>query len=465
MSARSNRVRVLVVDDKLEFADTIADGLCDAGYDAQALGSGRAALAKLRGGDCEALITDLRMPDMDGLELVAASRALSKDRPVIVMTAYAAVDSAVESIRRGAYHYLTKPFTREELLIFLERALDEVRVRKEAAALRTTLHERGLEAGIIGKSKAIREALEIVARVSKTEVPVLITGETGTGKGLWARAIHQESPRANRPFVSVNCAALPETLLESELFGHVKGAFTGATENALGLFAEADGGTLFLDEIGEMTPGLQAKLLHVLEEGAVRPVGSPKERKVDVRLITATHRDLRELVRTSRFREDLLYRLDVVSIDLPALRYRREDLPDLFDLFLRQAKAKYPDSPLERIAPDALSRMMDHAWPGNVRELSHVVERLVVLGKNAVATAEDLPSSLGGASANASLFHGEIIPVRELQRRYAGWVLEQMGGHRGHTADKLGVDAKTLSKWLSRDPELAEAPSAEGSHA
>jgi two-component system, NtrC family, response regulator HydG len=453
--------RVLVVDDKVEFAETVADGLMDHGYEAVALGSGKAALTRLEHESFDALVTDLRMPDLDGLELVTASRNLSPDRPVIVMTAFGGIESAIESIRRGAYHYLTKPFSTEELLIFLGRALEEVRVRKEAAALKTTLGERFGSEGIVGKSKAIREALDVVHRVAKTDVPVLITGETGSGKGLWARALHLGSPRANRPFVTINCAALPESLLESELFGHVKGAFTGAVGNHTGLFVDADGGTLFLDEIGEMTPGLQAKLLRVLEAGVVRPVGATKERKVDVRIITATHRDLRELVSQGKFREDLVYRLDVVSIELPPLRHRREDIPELVDHFLQAARDKYESSPVERFSPEALARLLDHPWPGNVRELSHVVERVVVLGKHPVVAAEDLPSTIGLPSNIAGpLFRGEVMPIRELQTRYATWALEQLNGHKGRTAERLGVDAKTLSKWLSRPSDETEPEAA-----
>ena len=459
--------RVLVVDDKVEFAETVADGLIDRGYEAVALGSGRNALARLEQGGFDVLVTDLRMPDMDGLDLVAASRKMAPNRPVIVMTAYGAIDSAVESIRRGAYHYLLKPFTTEELSIFLERALDEVRVRKEAAALRTTLGERFSPAGIVGRSRSIREAIDVIERVAKTEVPVLITGETGTGKGLWAKAIHAGSARATRSFVTINCAALPESLLESELFGHVKGAFTGAVGNHSGLFVEADGGTVFLDEIGEMTTGLQAKLLRVLEAGMVRPVGATKEKAVDVRIITATHRDLRDLVRQKTFREDLMYRLDVVAVQLPALRHRREDIPDLVKHFLEAVREKYPASPVERFSPEALARLLDHAWPGNVRELEHVVERAVVLGKDATAGIETLPPGFGAtpAATDATAFEGDVMPIRELQSRYAAWALERMNGHKGRTAEKLGVDSKTLAKWLSRSAdELGSEPNPPGEH-
>jgi two-component system response regulator HydG len=282
-------------------------------------------------------------------------------------------------------------------------------------------------------------------------VPVLILGETGTGKTVVARAIHAQGSRASAPFVTVNCAALPENLLESELFGHVKGAFTGATTARAGLFAEADGGALFLDEIGEMSPGLQAKLLHVLESNTVRPIGGTKERVVDVRVMAATHRDLRARVAASAFREDLLYRLEVVTIELAPLRHRRADVPDLLAHFLAREKAKHPQSPVSAFAPDALALLLDYAWPGNVRELEHLVERVVVLGRSAQVTAADLPPALRAPTAAPSSFSGPVLPIREVQRRYAAWAYQQLDGRRMATAEKLGIDDKTLAKWLADD--------------
>jgi two-component system response regulator HydG len=281
-------------------------------------------------------------------------------------------------------------------------------------------------------------------------VPVLITGETGTGKGLVAAALHAECKRARGPFVTVNCVALPEALLESELFGHVKGAFTGAVASRPGLFAQANSGTLFLDEIGDMAISLQGKLLHALEHGAVRPVGAVVERPVDVRIVAATNRNLRESTRSGAFREDLLYRLDVVSIEVPALRHRRDDILPLASRFLEQARKRHPGSPVVRFAPATADQLVAYAWPGNVRELEHVVERLVVLGRSEAAGVDELPSIMRARMPNVGpSFGGDIIPVRELERRYASWVLEQMGGHRGRTAERLGIDEKTLWRWLS----------------
>jgi two-component system response regulator HydG len=434
-------------------AETLADGLMDCGYDAVAMASSLEAAAALERDRVDLLVTDLRMPDLDGLELLAISRKTDPGRPVIVMTAYSAVDTAIESIRQGAYHYMTKPFKVDELVLFVEKALAEAKLRHEAATLRRALRERfGLE-NIVGSSAAMREVCDLVERVADATAPVLIVGETGTGKGLVARAIHAQSSRAAAPFVAVNCAALPENLLESELFGHVKGAFTGATANRVGLLEEADGGTLFLDEIADMALPLQAKLLHVLENGTVRAVGSNKERPINTRILAATHRELRERVASGSFREDLLYRLDVITIPLPPLRQRRDDLPQLVEHFLAKAREKHPRSPVERIAPDALERLLQHSWPGNVRELEHVTERAVLLGRSPEITGQELPPSVCAPTPEGLRFVGEVIPFRDVQRRYAAWAYERLGGRKVLTAERLGVDFKTLNRWLGDDAE------------
>jgi two-component system response regulator HydG len=437
------------VDDNLEMARSIADGLDDRGYDALAVGSGEEAITRLRADSIEAVVTDLRMPRVDGLQLLAESRKLDPQRPVIVMTAFSAIDSAVESIRQGAYHYLTKPFKQDELAIFLGRALDEVHLRREASALKTALKARFSVASIIGSSPSIEAVRERIRRVADAPAPVMIFGETGTGKGLVARALHTDSRRADHPFVSVNCAALPESLLESELFGYVKGAFTGATSDRAGLFAQADGGSLFLDEIGEMTPALQAKLLHVIESGTVRPVGSGRHVNVDVRVIAATHRNLGHAVREGTFREDLLYRLDVVPIVLPSLRDRKEDVPALLAHFLDDARKRYPQSRVSGFSAEALRYLGDYPWPGNVRELAHLVEKLVLLGRADEVRIDDVAEFIVNAEGkDGTEFRGPILPFKELERRYATWALAQTGGHRTKTAEKLGVDPKTLRKWL-----------------
>jgi two-component system response regulator HydG len=444
--------RVLVVDDKLPMAETLADGLVDRGFAARAVGSGREALAAL--GDTDVLVTDLRMPDIDGLSLLEQARKAAPDVPVIVMTAYGAIDSAVESIRKGAFHYLTKPFKLDELIVFVERALSDRALRREAVALRKSLRAQFSVAGLIGRSPAMQGVFAVIERIAATKVPVLITGETGTGKGAVARAIHGESVRSAGPFVAVNCAALPDPLLESELFGHTKGAFTGAVVDREGLFAEASGGSLLLDEIGEMSPALQAKLLHVLESATVRPLGTTREQAVDVRVLAATHRDLRARIREGTFREDLLYRLDVVSIELPALRHRREDIPLLVEHFLGEARAKHPESRVATFSRDALALMLDYAWPGNVRELAHVIERAVLLANGPDVQAGELPAQLRELPRSGDAeFAGSVMPIRELQRRYARWALDRLSGHKARTAGELGVDVKTLNRWLAGDSD------------
>jgi two-component system response regulator HydG len=445
------RARVLVVDDHVEMAEVLAEGLSEQGYDAVACASSAEAAQRLETEPFDALITDLRMPKVDGLGLLALSRRTAPERPVIVMTAYGAVETAVDAIRQGAFHYMTKPFGVGELALFLERALDDARVRREARSLRATLREKTGFGGLVAASAGMREVLDIAARLADVTTPVLIVGETGTGKTALARAIHTSGPRAAKPFVTVNCAALPETLLESELFGHVRGAFTGATTGRAGLFEEAGEGTLLLDEIAEMSPGLQAKLLHVLESGRVRAVGAGKDRPVDVRIIAATHRDLRERVQAGAFREDLMYRLDVVTIEIPALRHRRDDLPILVERFLAEAKARHPRSPVEGFAPEAMKKLLEYSWPGNVRELAHVIERVVLLGRAAQVSADELPPHVTNVAPPGlpEVLSGGVLPIREVQRRYASWALERFGGQKGRTAEALGVDGKTLAKWLS----------------
>jgi two-component system, NtrC family, response regulator HydG len=440
---------VLVVDDDLALAETLSDGLLERGYRGIAEGSSAAAIRRLESEDIDVLVTDLRMPKPDGLELLAVSRKLDATRPVIVTTAFSDVASAVESIRQGAYHYLTKPFKVDELELFLRRALEEARLRTEAVVLRRALRERFALGNMVGESTSMRALFDQMERIADAEVPVLLSGETGTGKGLVARALHSLGRRANGPFVSVNCATLPENLLESELFGHVKGAFTGAVAQRSGLFEEAHGGTLFLDEIGEIDFGLQAKLLDVLESGQVRAVGANKQRPVDVRVVAASNQNLRRMAAAHRFREDLLFRLEVVRLDLPPLRDRLEDLPILVEHFLKAAKVRHPKSPVEHFSLEAHARLAQHPWPGNVRELEHVVERAVLLGR----TQEVPPSELHLERPQATgegrhTFSGPVLPLRELQRRYAAWALQQQGGRRLATAESLGVDRKTLAKLL-----------------
>jgi two-component system response regulator HydG len=441
------------VDDQFPMAETLADGLSERGFDATPMSSSREASRVLE--DFDLLVTDLRMSELDGIGLLEKSKELDRGRPVIIMTAYSAVDSAIESIRRGAYHYLTKPFKVDELALFVDRALEEARLRRETVSLRKALKEHFSVAAFIAESEAMREVSDLVQRVADTAVPVLVVGETGTGKGLVARALHSHGGRATAPFVTVNCTTLPEHLLESELFGHAKGAFTGATTERAGLFEEADGGTLFLDEIGELPATLQAKLLDVLERNVMRAFGSNRERSVDVRIVAATHRNLKDRVTNGLFREDLLYRLDVVTVHLPPLRQRRDDIPALVDHFLHESLTKHSGSQIERFSADAMRRLVEYAWPGNVRELKHFVERTVLLGKKSVVEVDDLPPAMVRPSELEIDFGPNILPLREMQRRYVAWVYERLGSRKLLTAERLGIDDKTLARWLSREPAEA----------
>jgi len=444
--------RILVVDDEREMADTVAEYLEGKGYRAEIAVGGRAALAALKRKEFDAIITDLRMDGVDGLDVLEAARAADATRPVIIMTAYGTIDGAIEAVRRGAAQYLTKPFKMEECALLIERALGERGLRRENEQLRRAVEERLGFRNLVGKSAVMQQLYDLLERVSAISSPVLITGESGTGKELVARALHHGGARAKAPFVAINCAAITETLLESELFGHQRGAFTGAIEAKKGLFVEADGGTLFLDEIGELPLPLQAKLLRVLETSSVRPVGGGVERKVDVRIVAATNKDLARAVGEKRFREDLYYRLHVIPIHLPPLRARKEDIPLLVEQFAARFYEQHPNEPPREITQEVLKRLMDLPWPGNVRELRNAVERLLILGRGrridlrdlAAAVPEPLPDAMAG-------FAAEIVPLRVLTRRYVEWVLQQTSGNKLRAAQLLGIDASTIYRMLLRD--------------
>jgi two-component system, NtrC family, response regulator HydG len=446
--------RVLVVDDDGEMADMLVEHLSAKGFHAEAAKGGRAAIQAIKKRELDAIITDLRMDDVDGLDVLEASHAVDPTRPVLLMTAYGSIDGALEAVRRGAYHYLTKPFKLDEAVVWLGRALADRGLRRENERLRKEMGERYSFRNLVGKSAIMQQLYDLLERVSATSAPVLITGESGTGKELAARALHLGSARAAAPFVAINCTALTETLLESELFGHAKGAFTGAHEAKRGLFAEADGGTLFLDEIGDMSLSLQAKLLRALETGMVRPVGGSSERKVDARIVAATNRDLAAAVRERKFREDLFYRLHVIPIQLPPLRARREDIPQLIEHFVEEVHRRNPELPKREIAPEVIRRMIDLSWPGNVRELRNTVERLLLLARGkridlrdvAGALPEPIPEAMAGIA-------NEIVPLRVLTRRYVEWVMAQTGGNKARAAELLEIDVSTIYRMLLREEE------------
>jgi two-component system response regulator HydG len=439
--------RILVVDDHLEMARTVADYLGEHGWQARAVASAQDALALLAQESFDALLTDLRMKGMDGLDLLDAAHRLDAELPVVVMTAFGGIDSAVEAIQRGAYHYVTKPFKLEVVRVLLERACREGDLRNENRRLRRAVDDRF--ADILGESPPMQALFVLLERVAQVSSPALVLGETGTGKELVAHALHHSGPRASGPFVAVNCAALPEALLESELFGHVRGAFTGATQARRGLFLEADGGTLLLDEIGELSPPLQARLLRVLESGEIRPLGSDAVRTVDVRIVAATHRPISDLVHSGQFREDLYFRLKVLPIAIPPLRERGDDIRLLAEHFLGKARARLPRTATRAFSADGFAALLAHPWPGNVRELQHLVERLVVtsdqeiLDGAAVHGALELPAR----RPEPPLGVFESLPtLRDLEQQYIDHVLERTGGNKTKTADILGIDPSTLHR-------------------
>ena len=442
--------RILVVDDHAAMAELLRDQLRDAGYEVEAAGGGAAALQAARARAPDMVITDLRMDQVDGFDVLDGVRALDPAIPVLIMTAYGAIDSAVEAIKRGAWQYLPKPFRLDELLVLVERALEERQLRDENAAWRrAAAGQRTGFANMVGRSESMRALFDLVERVAQSPAPVLLRGESGSGKELVARALHAQGPRRERPFVPVNCTALPESLLESELFGHVRGAYTGATTARRGLFVEADGGTLFLDEIGDMAPALQSRLLRAIEDGEVRAVGSDAVRRVDVRVIAATHQDVEERVRAGAFRNDLFYRLNVVPLRVPPLRSRPEDIPLLIEHFLAQAQKDNPASPARRFAPEVIAAMARAPWPGNVRELQNVVERLVIVATREQVELGDLEAQAPGAvpwgdPPPLAEAKQKLVTLRQLESDYIAWVMAQCGGNKTRAAEVLGVDVSTL---------------------
>jgi two-component system response regulator HydG len=439
---------VLVVDDQRNMRVTTAIVLRQAGFEVAEADGGAEALEKLAAEPFDVVLTDLRMGAVDGLEVLRGALEASPSTQVIVMTAFGSIESAVEAVRRGAYDYLTKPFQSDELRVRVEKALEKRRLLGEVSLLAGDFRSRyGLE-NVVGRSPALREVLDRAIRVAATDATVLLTGESGTGKELVARAIHAGSRRSTRPFVPVNCAAITETLLESELFGHARGAFTGAVRARRGLFEEAGGGTLFIDEIGETSPGFQAKLLRALQEGEVRRVGESTAIQVDVRVIAATNQDLQRAIAEKRFREDLFYRLNVVPLRIPPLRERREDIPLLARHFLERFNRRGGEN--RRWTVEALARMLEHDWPGNVRELENVVEQAAALSSGREIQASDV--SFGhdarAASAGAGVTLADAVAAAE--RRAIEAALVRCGGDQARVARELGVSATTLWRKMKR---------------
>ena len=443
------KARLLIVDDEEPQRLMLASLLGRAGYEVDAARDGSAALALLRDRRYNLMLTDQRMPKMDGLELLERTRRDHADLPVVLMTAYGSVSTAVEAMKRGAADYLTKPFERDELLIVVQKVLRQHKLENEVADLHGTLRKRYSLDNIIGNSAPMQRVFSLIERVAPTDVPVLVTGETGTGKELVARAIHQNGRRADGPFVALNCAAVPETLLESEFFGYEKGAFTGADHQHDGKFEQANGGTLFLDEIGAMRTDLQAKLLRAIQEKEVQRLGSTRTVPIDVAIVTATCDDLEQAIRERTFREDLYYRLNVVPIHLPPLRERTDDIPLLVDRFLAAAAEKFGRGPVH-MAPEVLDLLSTHAWPGNVRELENCIERMVVLSQGERLTMADVPTNLQpGRRASAASAEGFDLPpggveLADLEKHLIRQALDRTRGSLGPAAKLLGVSYKTL---------------------
>lgn len=457
---------ILVVDDDAVACDLLVEVLQKEGYKVEAVTSGQEAITKGQARHFDVVLTDMRMGEVDGLAVLRAFRERSPDTAIVLLTAFGSMEGAIEAIRQGAYDYLAKPFKKEEIKLVVRRSLDHSRLLRENARFKEELRDRQELSPLVGSSPAMLEVYKLVAKVSQGRSTVLLEGESGTGKELIARAIHANGPRRDRPFVPVNCAALPDTLLESELFGHERGAFTGAVGAKAGLFETADDGTIFLDEIGDVGSMMQVKLLRVLQEQELRRVGGTNALKVNVRIITATNRDLAKMVKEGRFREDLYYRLNVVRIVLPPLRERREDIPMLAHHFLRRF-AKVNGYAIGGFVPETMGLLERYGWPGNVRELENVVERAVSLAHGPLIMPDDLPELVrtGPLASTATEDPSRAgqdqahLTLDEVEKRHLIRVLKETAGNKVKAAKILGIDRRTLYRMAERfGLDLGEDP-------
>jgi two-component system response regulator HydG len=455
----SQKPSVLVVDDESGILDTLRILLRNEGFEVTTAQGGKAGLEQIRSGAHDLILSDVRMPQVSGLDILNAAREQDPMTPVILMTAQASLQSAISAVNSGAFYYIQKPFSNDELVAILRRACEFRAVRVENKQLKQEIRRRDKTAVTrpIGKSKRFMELLKLAEHVAPTESTVLIQGESGTGKEVVARYIHNLSTRTEGPFMSINCGALPENLLESELFGHVKGSFTGAVRDKQGLFAAARGGSFFLDEVGEMPPSLQVKLLRVLQEREAIPVGATEAIPVDVRIIAATNRDLEEEIRRGNFRSDLFYRLNVIALNLPPLRDRRDDLLLLLEAFL-QTMAQESGTEPKALSSDALDAVMVYEWPGNVRELENALEHAVVLSRGSLIEAGALPERITKRRKEPLVaersYRNPTLEV--IERAYIMWVLQAEGGNKTRAAEVLGIDPSTLYRKLSRYEEQVE---------
>jgi DNA-binding NtrC family response regulator len=440
--------RILVVDDEVNARTALAELLRDEGFEVETAADAFKALGKYEAFSPHVVVTDLKMPGMDGIELVKKLKAMEDPPVVVVMTAFGAVQSAVEAMRAGAADYLTKPLNFDELLVVIDRVMEHIALKRETRQLRQRIRDRVAPGNIIGTSPEMQRVFEITDQVAPSKATVLITGESGTGKELVANALHMRSTRASGPFVKLHCAALAETLLESELFGHEKGSFTGAVGRKDGRFSLADGGTLFLDEIGEISPSIQVKLLRFLQEHEFERVGGTQTIKVDVRIIAATNKNLAEEVKAGRFREDLYYRLNVVTIDMPALRTRKTDIPALSKFFVDRYSAEN-NKQIEGLAPQAMELLMSYDWPGNVRELENAIERAVVLSPGPLIEVRHLPPNVRPSmSATSGMPPIPGSRLDEIERYAILETLKATGGSTSKAAEMLGISVRTIQYRL-----------------
>jgi DNA-binding NtrC family response regulator len=443
--------KIMIVEDDAGLRDALAQFLTRLGYQVAIARGGNEALANIDEELPDLILSDISMPDLDGLSLLNEVKTRYPETVVIMMTAFVSIDSAIDAVRRGAEDYLSKPLQLTDMQMRIERALEWGAMRSQLTRLETQMRERYRFDRIIGRSAAMRRVFHVIERVAPTDATVLISGRTGTGKELVARAIHYNSPRTSKPFVDINCGALPELLIESELFGHQKGAFTGATETKKGLFETANGGTLFLDEVQAFKPEPQAKLLRALQERVIRQVGGRENKEIDVRVIAATNQDIVEAVRKGEFREDLYYRLNVVNIYLPELRERREDIPLLIEHFLEQHTAKNEQGP-RHFSNEAMRLLLGFDWPGNVRELENAVEHALAIGIGPTLKISDLPPQISGlvGKMGSSEPVGEARSLEEVERRHILRILEETGGNHVRAAEILGIDRRTLYRKLDK---------------
>jgi len=442
---------ILIVDDNREMRALLVDLMSQEGYFSESLESGEAALARLSTKSYDLVISDLKMAGLSGLELLKQLKSFQPQQVVIIMTAFGSVASAIEAMKLGALDYMVKPIKQAHLFVVVEKAFERIQLHKEILRLREAISKSYEFSNLIGKSKAMQKVFDLIRRVSESVVNIAITGESGTGKELVAKAIHYNSPRRHHPFVAVDCAAIPEMLLESELFGHVRGAFTDAKRDKQGMFEVAQGGTLFLDEIGEIPLSLQPKLLRAIQEKAVRRVGATRTLPVDIRILSATNRDLLDAVKAKTFRDDLYYRLNVLQIDLPPLRKRREDIPLLASHFLKEMATKQKKK-LNGFSESALKTLLNYPWPGNVRELENAIERAVTLSEAETISAEDFPPVMTGQQADQLVLDqnlAKMASLADVEQDYVWQVLQRLGGNKLQAAKVLQIDRKTLYKKIA----------------